>query len=351
MITRRRWLAAAPVLITAGCRWRHGTAFRGYAFVANQDGQAVAAVDLSAFAVARHIHLDGNPTSVVAHPSRPFVYALTPANGAVHEIEADRLSLRRSLAAGGEAISMRLSPDARSLYVLCRQPRSLVRIALPGFAIDARIALPETPADFDVAPDGRLAGISFGQAASLSFADLETGVCEPPIAAGATLGAVRFQSDGNAVIAADLGRRMLSIYDTSSRRLIVHLPLAVRPDNLCFNGDGGQLFVTGDGMDAVVVVYPYHTPEVAKTVLAGRAPGAMAASSTPGYLFVANPASGDVTVLNILTARVIAVASVGAEPGYIAITPDNQYALVLNRKSGDMAVLRIAAITAIETST
>ena len=68
----------------------------------------------------------------------------------------------------------------------------------------------------------------------------------------------------------------------------------------------------------------------------------MAASDgVPGYLFVANPTSGDVTILNITTRRVIAVASVGAEPGYIAITPDNQYALVLNRKSGDMAVLLI----------
>ncbi|MGH9667299.1 MAG: YncE family protein, partial [Bryobacteraceae bacterium] len=129
-----------------------------------------------------------------------------------------------------------------------------------------------------------------------------------------------------------------------------HLPLAVRPDNLCFGGGGGQIFVTGDGMDAVVIVYPYQT-EVAKTVLAGRAPGPMAASSSPDYLFVTNPDSGDVTVLNIQTARVMVVASVGAQPGYIVITPNNEYALVLNRGSGDMAVLWIEAITAIERST
>ena len=30
-------------------------------------------------------------------------------------------------------------------------------------------------------------------------------------------------------------------------------PIAVRPENLCFNRDGGQLFVTGAGRDAVVI--------------------------------------------------------------------------------------------------
>jgi DNA-binding beta-propeller fold protein YncE len=132
--------------------------------------------------------------------------------------------------------------------------------------------------------------------------------------------------------------------------LITHLPLAVRPDHLCTNldpgrraTDGGQLFVTGEGMDAVVVVYPYHTPEVAETVLAGHAPGPMAASLA--YLFVASPGSGDVNILEINSRKVVAVASVGADPGFITVTPDDQYALVLNRSSGDVAVLRVGAIT------
>jgi YVTN family beta-propeller protein len=117
----------------------------------------------------------------------------------------------------------------------------------------------------------------------------------------------------------------------------------VRPDNLCFNRDGGQLFLTGEGMDAVVIVYPYHTPEVAETVLAGHAPGAMAVSAS--LLFVASPQSGDVSILNIPNRKVIGVVQVGSDPGFIAVTPDDQYALVLNRKSGDVAVLRVGGIT------
>jgi len=105
------------------------------------------------------------------------------------------------------------------------------------------------------------------------------------------------------------------------------------------------VFVTGEGMDAVVVVYPYYTPQIGQTVLAGHNPGAMAASASPGYLFVANPKSAGVSILDIETSKVLAVTPVGTEPSSITITPDDQYALVLNQASGDMAVIRIKSVT------
>jgi DNA-binding beta-propeller fold protein YncE len=172
-----------------------------------------------------------------------------------------------------------------------------------------------------------------------------------PLAEG-EFGAVQFRTDGKVLIAADLGQRRLSLFDTALGtnlgRLITHLPVPVRPDFLCPNSDGGELFVTGEGMDAVVIVQPYQT-EVAQTVLAGRAPGPMAASSQ--LLFVASPQSGNVSILDIASGsgnfgKVIGVAQVGADPGFIAVTPDDQnaqYALVLNRKSGDVTVLHLSS--------
>jgi DNA-binding beta-propeller fold protein YncE len=61
---------------------------------------------------------------------------------------------------------------------------------------------------------------------------------------------------------------------------------------------------------------------------------------------VASPQSGEVTILDVITKRVMGVVQVGSDPGFIAVTPDDQYALVLNRKSGDVAVLRVGGITA-----
>ena len=333
----------------AACAKRKPSGFPGYAFVANQDGQAVAAVDLTVFAVARHIRLAGRPTSVITHPRRAVVYALTPENGTVHEIRSDTLAFSRKAQVASSAISMRLSHDAAHLYILCANPRKLVRLAVDPLQPDWQVALPAPPVDFDMDAQDRWIAVSYGPERILTLMQISSGSAGKPIRATGEMGAVRFQKDSSQLIAANLSDRMLSIYQVASGRLVVNLPLAVRPDNLCFKSDGGELFVTGDGGDAAAVVFPYFTPQVAETVLAGHAPGAMATtlSEPPArqYLFVANPKSAEVSILDITRRRIIAVTQVGAQPSQITITPDDQYALVLNQGSGDMAVLRIANIT------
>ena len=59
----RRAVLALP--FAAACSSRKA-GFRGYAFIANEEGHAVAAVDLGALAVAKLIPLDAAPVDVVA---------------------------------------------------------------------------------------------------------------------------------------------------------------------------------------------------------------------------------------------------------------------------------------------
>ncbi len=362
MVTRRSFVAsglgaglAGSLAGLAGCGGHEkATGFSGYAFIANQEGGAVAAVDLEVFAVARHIRVEGSPTAVLANPRTARVYALTPDNGSVHEIRTDNLTFAHRLPVARTALEMRLSPAGDALYILCQRPRQLVRLTLEPMRVAWTLPLPDEPTDFDISPDGRSAAISSSAGCSITFIDLANRRSFPPLRTTGEIGLVRFQpfhradraqSDSQQLIAANVSQRMLSIFDVPRRRLIVNLPLAVRPDHLCFNADGGQVFVTGEGMDAVVVVYPYYTPQIGQTVLAGHSPGAMAASASPGYLFVANPKSADVSILDIETSKVLAVTPVGTEPACIAITPDDQYALVLNQASGDMAVIRIKNVS------
>ncbi len=358
MVTRRTFALAGVggglgALAACGLHEK-ARGFPGYAFVANQEGGAIAAVDLQVFAVARHIRVDGSPTAVLAHQALGRVYALTPDTGSVHEIIAGNLTFSRKLQVAALALQMRLSPDGDALYVLCQKPRRLVRVALDPLRTDWAVPLLDDPTDFDVSPDATTVAISSGAGCSITFVDAVNRRSFPPLRTAGEIGLVRFQppqndaarrqSDSRQLIGANVSQRMLSIYDVPRRRLIVNLPLAVRPDHLCFKTDGGQLFVTGEGMDGVVVVYPYYTPQIGQTVLAGHNPGAMAVSTSPGYLFVANPKSADVSILDIETSKVLAVTPVGTEPSCITITPDDQYALVLNQASGDMAVIRIVNV-------
>lgn len=340
--SRRVFLGSAGAFST-GCfrKPKTGyTGYAGYAFVANEEGRAVAAVDLNALTLVRHIRLDSPPSKIVGRASRKAVYALTPKTGMVHEISSRKLERERWNAVCASAIDMKNSPHGDALWVLAREPRQLIELRLEEFEPGRRIALPEDCVDFDLSTAKPEALATFRDAGQVGVIDLGTGKLRR-IECGSAVSMARFRKDGRQWIAAHADKRLLSIFDTVSGRVVVRLPLAVRPDHFCFKADGGQLFVTGEGMDAVVIVFPYST-EVAETVVAGHAPGAMAVSShDPEFLFVTNPRSSQVTILNIESRRMVGVAQVGADPSSIVVTPDSQYALVLNRQSGDMAVIYI----------
>jgi hypothetical protein len=95
---------------------------------------------------------------------------------------------------------------------------------------------------------------------------------------------------GSRLMLAGAAARLASFVPVPEGRTVAHVPLAIEPKRVTAKPDGGELYLTGDGLDAVVVLYPYLA-EVGETVLAGRHPAAMAAVSTPDfdYLFVANP--------------------------------------------------------------
>jgi len=348
VLSRRTFLQGSTALgsaaLVASCKQHR--AFSGYAFVANQDGGAIAAVDLALFAVTRYIRINGAPTAIVADAPRGNVYALTPDNGLIHEIRADRLRLGRTLSVARSAVTMRLSPDGQWIYVLARDPRRLVAVSLAGFRVEWSAGLDGDPFDFDVAPTGSHAAVSYGKTGAIQLIDLAARRAASARTITAEVGALRFLGNRQNIenlLVADMSGQMLQALQVPSGRLITKLPLAVRPEHFCFNADGGQLFLTGEGMDAVVIVYPYFTPQIGETVLAGRAPGAMAASST--LLFVANAKSADVSIFNVDSRKMVGVAPAGTNPSFITVTPDDEYALVLNQDSGDMAVLWIPALT------
>ena len=180
----------------AGCASKKAAGFPGYAFVANQEGEAVAAVDLTAFAVVTHIRIEGRPTEVIAHPQHPSVFVLTPENGTLHEIDSGKLAFKRKLAVGATAHSMRLEPDGKSIWVLTRKPNQLLRVSLQNFKVDAILVLPAEPVDIDVVREGNRAAVSFGAVAAPVIVNLTSQQIEATVKAVTPVSIVRLQSDG-----------------------------------------------------------------------------------------------------------------------------------------------------------
>ncbi|MGA2195203.1 MAG: hypothetical protein ABSH40_08030 [Bryobacteraceae bacterium] len=353
-ILSRRALLAATAFATVGCGRKKATRIPGYCFVANQGSRSVAAVNLESFHVQRQIPLDSAPAAVVAHPSKPKVFVLGPDAGAVYEIDAATLAVSRRVRAGNLAVAMSISPAGDSLWVLYRDPAMLVELPLDSLKPGRRVRLPSPPDSFDLAAvkdhkGGRvLAAVASRTGRTIVLASLGNAVVERTIAAGAEPSLVSFGQDGGILIAGNEPERSITIFDVATGKTVVRLPLPIAPRHFCATSDGGQLFVTGDGMDAVVVVFPYLT-EVYQTILAGRSPGAMAVTddaSGLSFLMVANPETSGITVLDFNDYKLVAIVAVGQGPGQILLTPapERQYVLVLNEMSGDLAVIRTRAL-------
>jgi len=274
---------------------------------------------------------------VLPHPGRQKVYALGTESGTLFEVDVASLALSRRARAGGQAVSMRLAPSGDAIWVLYRDPNGLVEFGLDTLSPRKRIGLNAAPDHFDVSSEG-LAVIASSAGRAVMVASLDHAAVERTIPLANPPRMVLFQQKGKQIIAASNAERSLTMIDVPSGNVLVRLPVPMQPRNFC-NVDEGTLFVTGDGIDAVVVVYPYQT-EIGETTLAGRSPAGMAVVGNK--LLVANPPTNTVTVLDTDTRRLLAVVEVGQEPREILITPDNQFALVLNQKSGDVAVIRIA---------
>jgi len=335
--------------MSAACQKPKATGILGYCFIANHTSRSVSVLDLSRFRIRAHVALDAAPSEVVA-PTKPArAYVLARENATVYEIDAVSLAVSRRVRLGNEAVSMRLSRTGDSLWVLLRDPAALVEVPINSLRPERRIHF-SSPADgFDVSRETGDACIINRHDRTIAIASLDQASVTRTIVSPAEPSIVSFRRDGRHLIAGSEAARNITIYDTATGKTVVTLPLGLAPHHFCTTRDGGQLYITGTGMDAVVTVYPYRT-EVAETRLAGHAPGAMAVTETepgnptPSFLMVANPDADRVTVLDVESGKLAALVQVGRGPGKIVITPDRQYALVLNEGSGDVAVIRIFSL-------
>jgi YVTN family beta-propeller protein len=339
IISRRAFLGSAGAL--AACGPKLAKRFNGYCFVANEGDRTVAAVNLSRFKVEKRFALESAPQAMLGLPGTRRVLAFSPGNATVTEIDADTLAVSRHGKAGNVARQMLLGPDGATLWLLSLDPPALIPVDVKTFRPGAPVKLPGLGSTFDLDSTGRFAAVTFPAMKMAAIADLTAGRITRSFETGGEPAPVRFRKDGKQVLIGNPAARTIAVAEVETGRVLVNLPLALAPERFCFNGNGGQMFVSGQGMDAIAIVYPYQTV-VSETILAGRDPGAMVVSGT--QLFVANPASGDVTVIDIDDRSVVAKISVGQEPVSISLTPDNEYMLVLNKKSCDMAVVRLSKI-------
>jgi YVTN family beta-propeller protein len=335
LISRRTLLGT---VFLAACGRKRGARYQGWLFAASTTERSVVVANLAQFRRVTAIPLPHAPDQLAW--SRNRVFALSREGSELFEINPGRFETAGRMSLPGKPVSFRILPDDAAAVVLTDAP-ALLRVDLTKRRVTGTLPLPSQPGG--IAISGALLAVTLPARNSILRVALPQ---MKPVGETSTVvpcETVIFRNDGKTILAGALAARQVIAADAESGALLVRLPVPVSPSQFCFNPDGGQMFVSGPGEDSVAIVSPYQN-EVSETMLAGRTPGAMAVSATQNLLFVANRASGDLTILDIDTRHLAASVHVGGNPGEVLLTPDGEYALVLDAQSGNVSVVRISTV-------
>jgi YVTN family beta-propeller protein len=343
--SRRVFIAGT---LASACGHKRAARYQGWLFAASGVEKEIAVADLASFRRVASIPLPCAADQLFRSPSA--VFALCGDARAILEIDPERQRVAGKIALPGKPVAARLISNGAAAVVLTTEPGFLLTVDLVNRRLATRLQLPDGPRDLDVS--GSLAVITIPDSHAILRVRLGASSSPQLKSAGLTdVGVpclpVRFRRDGQTILAGAPSVREIVTLDSATGKLLARLPLPVSPSRFCFHPDGGQMFVTGDGAgtgeDALAIVRPFQN-DVAETVLAGRTPCAMAVSESRNLLFVTNPGSGDLTIMDIDTRGVSASVHVGETPGDVLLTPDGEYALVLDQRSGNVSVVRIPTV-------
>lgn len=336
-IDRRAFLGAA--LVAAGCGSNLASRYFGWLFVAGAGEKALAVADLSQFRRVASIAMPAAPEQVF--PAGNRVFASCPEGRAICEIDADSLKVAAKIAFPGKILAAAARPDGARIAVLTEQPTQLHLLDPASRKITARIALPGATGLLDLTNDLAAAATAGG----VVRIGLRSGQVLGATELGFRPGVMRLHDDAKLILIGAADRNQIVTVNSETGALLARAPLAFTPARFCFNGDMGQMFVTGSAGDEIAIFSPYQS-EVDQTIVAGRTPYGMAVGSFNGQnlLFITNPSSGDLTIFDIEQRSLAASVHVGGRPGEVLLTPDGEYALVVGQDSGDVAVVRVKAV-------
>ena len=119
---------------------------------------------------------------------------------------------------------------------------------------------------------------------------------------------------------------------------IVNTGSGLNPIGAAFDSANGNIYVTNDASGNVSVINPI-TNKVVSTVSVGSSPYGAAFDSLNGYIYVANNVSNSVSVINGATNSVISTVSVGSSPYGVAFDSSNGNIYVTNGGSSTVSVI------------
>ena len=311
------------------------------AFVANEDSNTVAAVNLADFHVVASIPVAAKPEQLAIRPHRQELWAVS-ALGTISIIGFPSLRVVQTLHIGNSARHLIFAPNGDHTYMLDRDSGFIVfGDGKPGEVPreSGRVRLGGKLASLALAPDGKTLVVADAATNGLIFVNVETRMVLGSVEVGKGPGPIVLLPDGSKALVADTEEDKVSAVDTASRQILSHIEISSRPTALLLKPDGGELFVLSAEGGIATIVDTLHD-NVEQTFPTGRGTTAGVIRRDQSMLYLANAGDGSVTCLDVENRVVLNSTHVGTEPRALALTPDERFLVVADRAASSLAVLR-----------
>lgn len=339
LASRRLALRLLPLLALlplGGCVHRAGSGER--LFVSDDRGDLVAGIDIATGGIADRIPVTGRPRGMAWSPDHATLYVALSASDdeedddnvpdpaartrvdGVAVIDIASAKVVRVLPAGEDPVRIAVSGDGATLFVTDQADDSVTSVAADGKGRPHTVSVCESPEGITVAPSGKalfIACVDSDRVAMLDSRDLH--LMRKIRVRGGPRAAVASRDGQHIYVATDNGRLVVLTGDGKVEKTLDLTRDAddVRAAGMVETADG-HLFVTTGGYGAVVEVDPKAGTIVRTIAHVGAEPMGIGISADGATLVTANGASGDVSLINRLSGKIVRKLNVGKRPWGIA---------------------------------
>jgi YVTN family beta-propeller protein len=129
--------------------------------------------------------------------------------------------------------------------------------------------------------------------------------------------AITYDAAAGQVFVANAASNNVSVISDATDTVVTTIPIDFGPTGVAYDAATGQVFVTVSGSNSVSVISG-TTDKVVATVPVGYDPWGTVYDATKGEVFVTNVDSNNVSVISGATDTVVATIPVGSDPGWAA---------------------------------
>lgn len=250
------------------------------------------------------------------------------------------------------AHNVQVAPDGHTVWAVSGHDNLAIAVNAQDYSLLGAVPVGNAPAHVVVGPDGATAWVSNSGDNTVSVIDTATYTIVQTIPVGGFPHGLRPSADGAWVAVADMQGGTVSLIDTATFQ-VESIEVGAAPVQVAFAPDGGALYVTLNGADAVAKVN-LASRTVVGTAAVGDEPVQVYVTPDSRLVLVANQGSADSpsTTLSILDAasmREVAQVETGQGAHGVAVEPEGRYAYVTNLYGNTLTVVDLAEPTVVAT--